>query len=305
MSLGAACSCKNTAWGLMPLDGFVHILELFLENNCEFDSEAFFELVIRGCSIGFGAIMVYLLSFAIHFILLPFSGQGDQYLTYDMRPLILPSDDGELTLWSQRVSSHDLIYSSIKLSIIMHIGNMEITQFHPYQSRPIGWPLLTDIYVAFWSSEGKEVVCIGNVFSYYLAFIGVVSVIFGYKNKKWLVALRFVLGWAFCYFPFFLIPRAMYLYHYLIPLLLGARSYGSAIDIFISKQYRGSIAVLSCFLCFMGFVLWSPYVYGYDPWDKHVTIWNDNWQYGDSHHRILAEKEGKSQIRSSKGLIIL
>ena len=61
-------------------------------------------------------------------------------------------------------------------------------------------------------------------------------------------------------------------------------------------QFRGAIAVLTCFLCLCGFVLWSPHVYGYEPWDKQVTIWNDNWQYGDSYHRKLADQNPHQQI---------
>ena len=302
LSLGAACTCKNTAWGLCALNAFIHIAELFLQYK-EFSYDYFYELCIRGFTLLGCALFVYIGSFCVHFILLPFNGQGTPYLPQDMKDQLIDPGEGELSLWSTRVRGHSLIWRSIKMTIIMHTGNMGITQWHPYQSRPLGWPLLTDIFVAFWKKDKREVTCIGNAFSYYLAFIGVVSLIFGYKKKKFMIAIRYTVGWAVSYFPFYLIPRTMYLYHYLIPLMLGACSFGAFIDLFIPKEYKGAIAIVACFLCFIGFILWSPYVYGYEPWDKQVTIWNDNWQYGDSVHRSLEAKSTNGQRIKGSGNI--
>lgn len=304
ITLGAACSCKNTAWGLTALNGIIHFVELFLEHK-DINDKLIYELVIRGFTLGGLAFATYMTAFSIHFVLTPFHGQGSGYLPQHMKDQLIHKEEGELLLWGHRVRGRSILHRCIELTIRMHLGNMGITEFHPFQSRPIGWPLLTDIFVGFWNKDGHDVTCIGNAFSYYLAFIGVVSLLFGFYKEKWLIAIRFTLGWAVSYFPFFLIPRTMYLYHYLIPLMLGACSFGAAIEIFLPPFLRGAAATLAVFLCFIGFILWSTYVYGYKPWDKAVTIWNENWAHGDAVHRMLAQKAGKGAIMNTKGVRIV
>jgi len=304
LSLGAACSCKNTAWGLIALNGIIHVVEVFL-TELALNESFFINVFIRGFTLAVPTGVVYIASFCVHFALLPFIGQGKGYLSQEMQnQLIDPSLDG-LQLWGNRVTKPGLVTRSIILTLRMHQGNMGITQWHPYQSRPIGWPLLTDIYVGFWAKDGLEINCIGNVFSYYMAFFGVIFVLFGLRNKKWIQAMRFSVGWAVSYFPFFLIPRTMYLYHYHIPLMIGSCAFGASIDLFCPKFLRGLTAVIACFLAFVGFVLWSSFAYGQKPWDKHVIIWNDNWLYGDSVHRELAKGAGSPPPMNTKGIHIV
>jgi dolichyl-phosphate-mannose--protein O-mannosyl transferase len=218
LSLGAACSCKNTAWGLIGLNGLVHAAELFIQFR-GISRQFLIELTIRGLTLGLSAVFVDIFSFCVHFVLLPFAGQRTGYLTLEMQRQLVELNAVRHQLWGCRPSGRSLIWRAIKLTIIMHTGNMQITRWHPFQSRPIGWPLLNDIRVMFWvGSSREEIACMGNVFSYYLAFIGVCALLFGYHRDKWFLGLRFVMGWAVSYFPFYLIPRTMYLYHYLIPL---------------------------------------------------------------------------------------
>ena len=289
ITLGCACSCKNTAWGLCALNGIYHFLELCIQYN-DITADFLEELAIRGFTLVVSAISVYIISFSIHFVLLPFKGQGFGYINDDLRSQLVDSNLIGHELWGVRVTGNSVIWRSLVLTLIMHTGNMHITQFHPYQSRPIGWPLLTDIRVAFFLNGDQEVACMGNVFSYYLAFFGVWALLFRKNHKKWFISLRFTIGWMVSYFPFFLIPRSMYLYHYLIPLMFGCLSFGACIDLYLPKFLRGFASVFVCFLAFTGFFLWSSYCYGTPNFDKKVTIWNSNWIYGDSVHRRLSKE---------------
>ncbi|OHT08680.1 Dolichyl-phosphate-mannose-protein mannosyltransferase [Tritrichomonas foetus] len=305
LSLGAACSCKNTAWGLCALNGLYHIMELYCQHN-SITPQFVSELIIRGLTLGLTAISVYFISFIIHFALLPYTGQGTGYLNEEMKKQLVDTNLIGHQIWGVRVSGHSLIWRSVMLSVIMHTGNMHITQFHPYQSRPIAWPLLNDIRVAFFLNGNQEVACMGNVFSYYLAFFGVWAVLFGKNHKKWLISLRFTIGWAVSYFPFFLIPRSMYLYHYLIPLMFGCLSFGACIDLYLPKFLRGFVSVITCFLAFSGFFLWSSYCYGTPAYDKRVTIWNQNWIHGDSVHQRLSRESGNSKGQiDTKGVLVI
>ena len=69
LSLGAACTCKNTAWGLMALNAFIHIVELYLEYR-EINLGYIIELMIRGFTLLGCVLLVYIGSFCVHFVLL-------------------------------------------------------------------------------------------------------------------------------------------------------------------------------------------------------------------------------------------
>jgi dolichyl-phosphate-mannose--protein O-mannosyl transferase len=164
-------------------------------------------------------------------------------------------------------------------------------QFHPAQSRPINWPLLTGISVGFWGgANGASISCGGNALVYYLVMAGLVLTSVGFWRPRWDMAIRYVLGWCFCYFPFFLIPRSMYLYHYLVPLILGCLSVGATLDLYCSRYWVGFCGFFVCLLGFAGFVLWSPMSYGSSPYDKRLTIWSDNWVSGDAYHKQLSKR---------------
>jgi dolichyl-phosphate-mannose--protein O-mannosyl transferase len=303
-ALGAACSCKNTAWGLIALNAAIQFGELFVLHGA-ITPDLIRELTSRGFSLGIPAVSVYLFSFCVHFALLPFDGQGKGYLTDVLQRQLVEKNAVGHQLWGSRVSGPTLFWRSVRLSIIMHVGNMQITQWHPFQSRPIGWPLLTDIRVAFWGGSSKEEIsCLGNVFSYYFAFAGVCALLFAFRSEKWLIAMRFVIGWAVSYFPFFLIPRTMYLYHYLIPLLIGCMAFGVALEIFVPPYFRGFVTVVASFLAVVGFVLWEPYCYGTKMWDKKIVIWNHNWLVGDQVHQAMARATSGQKPLDTKGIAI-
>lgn len=288
-TLGCACSSKNTAWGLMVFCGFVQVFQAFQYFGL-LDIRAYFSISVRGCLLLLPGLSVYFISFFIHFMILPFSGQGTPYLSPEMKNQLVNRNIVKSELWGRRLSEPSLFKRTILLSINMHHGNMGILNFHASQSRPINWPLLTGNYVAFYSSYGKEVNCMGNALVYYISFFSLIFNLITFMFEKWDIALRYIVGWAISYFPFFLIPRSMFLYHYLIPLMIGCISAGAAVDRIFPRVWVGIMLVVICLLCLFGFILWSPYSYGISHLDRKVTIWNDNWIYGDAYHRELRKK---------------
>ncbi|KAK8899399.1 hypothetical protein M9Y10_001715 [Tritrichomonas musculus] len=316
ISLGAACSVKNTAWGLMVFDAYIYIVGFLpLLNFSIFDY--LFDVFIYGVSLFLIMISVYIISFFIHFIVLPFAGQGTGYLPEDMKKQLIPNQQVNCSLWFKRIAGPSLLYKTFKVSLIMHNGNMGIKSFHMSQSRPNNWPLLTGIDVGFWGGDGQEIRCHGNVFSYYFAFIGVILCTFPSflkekmkfnkdlrkNNEKeqqkldkinflnslhdYLVELRFTIGWLASYLPFYLIPRTLFLYHYLIPLMIGCCAFGASLEILIkSKRIRGTIAFATWILAFFGFWLWMPLVYGKYMHERDIMIWNQNWISGDKQYKI-------------------
>lgn len=290
--LGAACACKNTAWGLMAYTGYVQVF-ILLQKYSTFSFDLLDELMFRGFSLLGMVLIIHLVSFGIHIMILPFAGPGNGYLPDMMQSQLLDSSLIETQLWGKRVTWPSLYFRIVALVVSMHFGNMAITSFHPYMSRPVNWPLLTGNFVAFWVGNGKEVNCIGNAFVYYLSFFSLFVVLCGFRREKWDVAVRFVVGWAVSYFPFYLIPRSMYLYHYLIPLMFGCMCVGAGMDLWLTPFWRGVVCVLICAIVLFGFYLWSPMSYGTARLNDDILIWNQAWRYGDKYHQELARRQQK------------
>ena len=289
VTLGCACSSKNTAWGLMGFCAYVQIFQNFQYYGL-LDYRSYLMITVRGFLLLLPVIVVYFLSFIIHFIILPFSGQGTPYLSPEMKNQLINRNIVKSEIWARRLRSPNIFTRTIELSFNMHHGNMGIKNFHSSQSRPINWPLLTGNYVAFWASYGREVDCIGNAFVYYIAFFSLILNFLFFKCEKWDIALRYIFGWMISYFPFFLIPRSMFLYHYLIPLMIGCISVGIMVDRIFPRLWVGIFLVILCALCLAGFILWSPYSYDTPPYDREITMWTSNWMYGDKYHRELRKK---------------
>jgi dolichyl-phosphate-mannose--protein O-mannosyl transferase len=280
--LGCACSCKNTAWGLMAFCGFVELADA-LRTFSLLQCRLYMSLLARGLCLALPLAATYVGCFCLHFIVLPYNGQGAAYLSPEMQEQLLPNNNG--SLWYARLSGVGLLRRTIALSINMHQGNMGITQYHPYQSRPVNWPLLTGIAVGFWAGPGVEVACVGNAIVYALAIAGLGACLAAGRAPKWRSALKYVVGWAVCYFPFFLIPRSMYLYHYLIPLLFGCMAAGAAIDLWLPRFWAGFAAMIICLAAFTGFLLWAPFAFGTKHFADDYVIWTENWRRGDQYHR--------------------
>ncbi|OHT07845.1 Dolichyl-phosphate-mannose-protein mannosyltransferase [Tritrichomonas foetus] len=284
ISLGAACSCKNTAWGLMALDAFVYIFAFApLVNVGVLDY--IFQIGIYGGSLAIIQFLVYLWSFFIHFILLPYAGPGTGYLIPEMKQQLISNDGVECALFGKRLTSPGLTRRTIWLSVNMHVGNMGIQEFHDSMSFPKQWPILSGVMCYFWGRDGKEIRCLGNVFSYYFALIGVILCCFRIKHPKYWQSMQFVIGWAVCYFPFYMIPRVMYQYHYCIPLMIGCMAFGASLELYLPKGKREIVAVIVIILAAFGFWLWSPFMYGTTQHDRDIAIWSKRWIDGDAAHQ--------------------
>lgn len=295
ISLGAACACKNTAWGLMLMDAVCYGIRLLPYLRCGI-LDYLFELCLWGGPLAIIQLLVYLTVFSIHFILLPYSGPGFGYLKQPMKDQMIPEVVGEAGLWGMRLKSPGLFSRSAWITMDMHKGNMGIQEFHSSMSLPAQWPIPSGIMAYFWARDGREIRCMANVFSYCFAFAGVVATPFGIrKGQQFLNALMFFAGWCACYLPFFLIPRIMYTYHYCIPLIIGCMSCAASMDMFLQPRIKPIVAVVVIALTIFGFWLWSPYTYGTPLHDKEVTLWSNRWIDGDDAYRSrrTAHEESK------------
>ncbi|KAK8890466.1 hypothetical protein M9Y10_035242 [Tritrichomonas musculus] len=172
-------------------------------------------------------------------------------------------------------------------------------QPHNSMSRPKDWPLLRDVFVTFWKEGNSEIECIGNIFVYYFSFFGVFLIlIYGiillfavfkeksqnrFTNHMWIKAMRFFVGYLTSYLPFFLVPRTLYLCHYLISLMFAAMFFGASVDLFLPPFAKGIVCVVILVAIVFGFIFWSPLVYGtvLTNDEKKLRNWTDAWIHGN------------------------
>lgn len=293
ITLGCASSIKNTAWGLMVLDAIMYMRYLFPSASISWIAYIF-DVAVFGSTLFLINFAVYFFSFAMHFYLLPYAGQGYGYLGSDMRSQLILNNAVNNSLWAKRIHGDGLLMRTIKYTIRTHRGNMGITQFHDSQSYPYNWPLTTGVGTYFYGQNEREVRCLPNAIVYYLAFFGILSIPWNFKSKHFWSAISIFVGYLSCYLPFYLIPRVLYNYHYLIPLMIACIGYGGFLDIYLPRKYRGIVLVLSCFLAFFGFWLWSDRVYALPKRDDSLTFWTKNWIDGDSRHRRERDESRKT-----------
>ncbi|OHS99182.1 Dolichyl-phosphate-mannose-protein mannosyltransferase [Tritrichomonas foetus] len=289
ITLGCACSCKNTAWGLPVLDGVINIyivLKIYKFKIAERFDDILLSILVRGIILLSMLLLIYYFCFVIHIVCLPYHGEGSDFLDRKVRKTVLNKSD-TLTPLSTRLNSPSMFYRVISLNSIMHQSNMNIQSFHPYQSTPQSWPLLTSCYVAFIVlPENREVICLGNLFVYYPSFLAVLflTVCFYLDWRYFMI----VFGYFVHYLPFFLIPRCMFNYHYQIPLIFSAMAAGMVVDMVRWKKVKIFVVLGLVVAAFVGFLIWQPFVYGTHCSNPRKRILTRNWSFGDKGHRALA-----------------
>ena len=163
-------------------------------------------------------------------------------------------------------------------------------------SRPESWPILRR-GINFWNRNHKQVYLIGNPVVWYSSTLAIaVYVLFkGIAVLRWqrncddyrhVIFKRFdyeigssVLGWAFHYFPFYLMQRQLFLHHYFPALFFAIAAFCQLFDFLTARALaptptlRGTTAfnkagaVFFLVLTVIAFGLFSPLAYG-NMWTK-------------------------------------
>jgi dolichyl-phosphate-mannose--protein O-mannosyl transferase len=136
--------------------------------------------------------------------------------------------------------------------------------------------------VLFLQAGDVTVFCLGNLFVYWIAFVGVVAVFVGFKKRCYFRAIGFVIGYLMSYLPFFLVPRTMFLYHYIIPLMFACVCTGIMLDFWLGPIPKGIILVLICGIVLFGYSEWAPFVYGraMSETEMNSRMWRQAWRSG-------------------------
>ena len=267
ITLGLCISTKFTTLPLILFSIFVLVKKINLKG--------LFVMV-------FTAFVVLDLITVLHMSLLPEpTDDVDEFLPVSLQQhMFVERDPGHFPI--------DAIYLNLRM-IRIAIANK---RFHPYQSTPLSWPLLTGIWVSFWDNmKGREIVLMGNPVVYYIGFMSVVLLLSVFWRMNRNVANSAAFGWCLSYFPFLLSTSTLFLYHYQIPLLFAIMSFAPMFDRLIHVQKkRNFICITITILAIMAFDYWSPFVYGTHVPNLKKKIWFTTWAKGSKRHRQLVEE---------------
>ena len=181
-----------------------------------------------------------------------------------------------------------------ELQQVMWRTNAGLLDSHAWDSRPPSWPILSR-GINFWGKNHRQIYLIGNPVIWwsstlailtYLVFKGIAVLRWqrGFKDYKNVEIKRFdyeigptVLGWAFHYFPFFLMSRQLFLHHYFPALYFAIITLCQIFD-FGANRFsslgikqrpaigKGAMVLFLC-LSITAFTLYAPLSYG-NPWTK-------------------------------------
>ncbi|GJC90846.1 dolichyl-phosphate-mannose--protein mannosyltransferase 1 [Colletotrichum liriopes] len=181
-----------------------------------------------------------------------------------------------------------------ELQKVMWKTNAGLVESHAWDSRPSAWPILKR-GINFWGRDNRQIYLLGNPVVWWSSTLAVVVYVLfkGIATLRWqrncndyasTTFKRFdyeigtaVLGWAFHYFPFYLMDRQLFLHHYFPALYFAVIAFCSTFDFATARISLGGIrnnpiinrvsAVAFLALTIVAFVLFSPLAYG-NPWTK-------------------------------------
>ncbi|KAF1832746.1 dolichyl-phosphate-mannose-protein mannosyltransferase 1 [Decorospora gaudefroyi] len=195
-----------------------------------------------------------------------------------------------------------------ELQKVMWKTNAGLTESHAWDSRPPSWPILRR-GINFWGKHNRQIYLLGNPVIWWssTALIGLYIAIKGLAILRWqrgyrdytnVTFKRFdyevgmsILGWAFHYFPFYLMARQLFLHHYLPALYFAILALCQMFDfvsyrfsVFGLKKYPAigqAAAVGFLAIAITVFTVYSPLTYG-NAWTrdacKSVKLFN-TWDW--------------------------
>ncbi|OQD77131.1 hypothetical protein PENDEC_c003G01062 [Penicillium decumbens] len=181
-----------------------------------------------------------------------------------------------------------------ELQKVMWTTNAGLVESHTWDSRPPSWPTLLR-GINFWGADHRQVYLLGNPLIWWTSTLAIaIYVVFkGIAILRWQRSCndyrhvsfkRFdyevgtnILGWAFHYFPFYLMARQLFLHHYLPALYFAILVLCQQFD-FVTNRIKclglasrpaigKALMTVFLLLSIAVFTLYSPLVYG-NPWTK-------------------------------------
>lgn len=207
---------------------------------------------------------VYAFFFYAHFQLLPKSGSGDAFMSWQFQQELKYGRDSvyqPLAFWQK----------FFELNKIMYTANAGITAEHSFGSRWYQWPFDSKP-VYYWSetqpapNRTANIYLMGNPFLWWLGGAAIIFTLsrflFKKNRQKIKLALIFLLLAYFAnLLPFILIKRVAFLYHYLLSASFAVMLLSFHLSEIYSKDKK--IFLSLALLIIAGFLFVSPLSYGW------------------------------------------
>ncbi len=177
--------------------------------------------------LGLVPATVFVMTFAIHFALLPKSGGNyDNYMPTEFKATL----QGNPGYNADAERSFPQKFADLNKA--MQDGQLSLsTGSHPYASKWSSWPIMkrgiflylkpaADGKIRYIYTLGNPVVWWGTLLGALVVVIGLIARPRRFAPYKWALILL-AIGWAANYLPFAFIDRPMFLYHYLFALIFS------------------------------------------------------------------------------------
>jgi dolichyl-phosphate-mannose--protein O-mannosyl transferase len=237
-------------------------------------------IVILWKSIVFGvvAVVIMLSCFVIHLIILDYRAADEYFISDAFRQTLVAPRAAD---FGPRTHGMPLLQRVIELIKIMHTTHMDMTSPHEASSQWWEWPLMLMQSVIYFG-ERYSVVLHPNPFVWYPAVIGpfiaaVLGVIGYFVGNSDLTALViWPVGYLSSLLPFALVPRVIFVYHYLVPLIFGIFGFASCMELLMLNVPVARICffVLWCAVSISFWIFFAPWCYGMCGYDWVIRTWH-------------------------------
>ena len=196
VGIGLAAGAKFTGLMALGLIGLLVVWELGTSSSWRRART----WVLGGLGVLVVAAAVYSSGWVAHYRLLPNPGPGDAW---------------------QSVSGN-IIRDTIEMHRIMLTANYNLEATHPFSSEWWTWPIMK-VPVFYWQSGEDTIYFQGNPVVWWGALLGaIVSCGWLTYRKRWSYGVWvLLLAYGMAMLPLVRVPRALFLYHYLTPLIFS------------------------------------------------------------------------------------
>ena len=259
---GLAAGTKFTGLAILGIIGCILFIELLrnLWKRSPAWPQRVQQIIVAGLTIVGTALVVYLVGWVVHFMVLTSPGSGD--------------------VWG--VPTGNLVQDTIQMHKKMFDANYNLTAEHPYSSFWWTWPAMVRP-VFYWSGTngawiyfwGNPVVWWGSAVFFVVALSTYIAD--GVSRKRHPYVWILIIAYGITYLPFMRIPRALFLYHYLTPLLFSLLFVMWWADAYVPEKLRKTVAMSVAGLALAGFITFLPVTYGFDGWQSSL-VWFSSWR---------------------------
>jgi dolichyl-phosphate-mannose--protein O-mannosyl transferase len=223
------------------------------------------------------SVTVMYICFVIHVIVLDFRSSEDSFMPQEFRSTLVRVNTKD---YSPRTKGMPMFRRILTLIKVMHRSNMGITSEHAAASRWWEWPLVLMDCVTYFSNR-YALVLHPSPFVWYPALLGPVTLLIlaavGYfaGNSDLTQLVIWPVGYFGSWLPFALVPRVLFVYHYLLPLIFGVFSFVIAIDVILGSHRTAKTCFFAiwCLLSLGSWIFFAPWCYAMEGYDWGIRAW--------------------------------